>query len=93
MRCQGHLLPLDLHGRLDIGLQPAIVLITNLHIQIRKPPVIRGSERISRVIPNRRQVLQYLIPDPVPRDEEVSRIEPLRSPEFDPRRVKPSFLI
>lgn len=93
MRRQRDLLALYQRRRLDVRLQPAKILIAHLEIRIRQPPVVRCRKRIRGVISNRCQILQDLIPDPVARDEEVCRIEPLRRAQLDAPRIQPRFLI
>ena len=57
--------------------QPCKVSIPGFEVDTRKPPVVRRAESVGRIITNSSKILQYLVPYPVPGDEEVSRIESL----------------
>lgn len=77
----------------DVGFEAGEVLVTDLEIRVGKAPVVRGGIGGGWVIANTSEVFDDLVPNPVPSNEEISRIKALGSSQLNSRWVESCVFI
>mmetsp|Transcript_29121 Transcript_29121/g.87052 ORF Transcript_29121/g.87052 Transcript_29121/m.87052 type:complete len:344 (+) Transcript_29121:518-1549(+) len=82
------LLAVRVHEELDLRLEPREVRVALLKPPVAQAPVVAGHVHGAPIIPNGREVLQDLGPEPVPRHEVVGAREALGRAHFVARGVE-----